>query len=70
MNAFDLRHPFFLPLWRRALVVGVSFAWAIVELITGSPGWAILFAGAGGVCAYQFFVRFDPKDYAPKEKKP
>ena len=64
-NAFDVKHPFFRPLWRRIVVVTGCIAWALVELLsTGSPFWAILFGAAGLWCAYQFFVVFDPADYA------
>lgn len=50
------RHPFFRPLWRRLLVVGVAFGWAAFELITGSPGWAIMFGAMGVYAAWQFFA--------------
>ena len=47
---FDLRHPFFNPLWRRVLTVALALGWAVVEAATGSPGWAMIF-GAVGVWA-------------------
>ena len=60
---FDLQHPFFGPLWRRALVTAIAFGWAGVELASGAPGWALLFAAAGAWCGYQFFVVWtDPQD--------
>jgi hypothetical protein len=57
---FAVQSPFFIPLWRRVLVVAVTLLWALVELSRGSLGWAALFAAAGLWCAYQFFVVFDP----------
>lgn len=57
---FDLRHPFFRPLWRRVLVVAVCLAWGLVEFATGSPFWGVLFVGIGAICAWQFFLAFDP----------
>ncbi|WP_370161751.1 hypothetical protein [Limimaricola soesokkakensis] len=57
---FDVQSPFFIPLWRRLLVVGLALGWALVELAHGAPGWALLFGAAGMWCAYQFFVVFDP----------
>jgi hypothetical protein len=59
---FDLRDPFFKPLWRRLVVVAICLAWAAFEALTGSVNWAILFAAAGLWCAYQFFVVWDRKD--------
>ena len=53
---FDLRHPFFLPLWRRVLTVAVALGWAAVEAVTGSPGWALIFGAAGAWAGWQFFV--------------
>ncbi|MBT8409980.1 MAG: hypothetical protein KJN93_10180 [Alphaproteobacteria bacterium] len=63
MKLFDLRHPFFLPLWRRAATVGVSGSWAVFEFITGNAGWAMLFGGAALWCTYEFFIVFDPENY-------
>ncbi len=59
---FDLDHPFFRPLWLRVLVVAACLGWAAVELVTGSPGWAIAFGALGLYSAYRFFVSFDPRD--------
>lgn len=58
----DVQHPFFIPLWRRVAVVGLTLGWAMFELISGSPFWAILFGAVGVYCAHQFFIAFDPKD--------
>lgn len=51
----DPDHPFFKAAWRRWLTAGVPLAWAIVEIVTGSPGWAMLF-GAAGVYAFWILV--------------
>ena len=59
---FDLDHPFFRPLWIRALVVAVCLGWALFEFATGSPFWGVLFGAAGLYAAYRFFVTFDPRD--------
>ncbi|MDN5787414.1 hypothetical protein [Pseudorhodobacter sp.] len=55
MKFFDLHHPFFLPLWRRVLTVGITAGWAVVELSMDGPGWAALFGSAAAYCAYVFF---------------
>lgn len=57
---FDLRHPFFNPLWRRVLTVAVALGWAVVELVGGNPGWAALFAAAGFWAGYNLLVGWTP----------
>ncbi|SLN62431.1 hypothetical protein AQS8620_02826 [Aquimixticola soesokkakensis] len=64
MFNFDL--PFYRPLWLRLGIVILSLGWAIVELTTGSPGFAILFGAVGFFAAYRFFVTFDPDKEARK----
>ncbi|GAB4389824.1 hypothetical protein [Albidovulum sp.] len=60
MALIDPGHPFFRPLWRRVLVVGLALGWALVEAATGSPGWAVMFGAAGIYAALALFGR--PKD--------
>lgn len=67
MRLFDLRHPFFLPLWRRAVTVAVAGGWAVFELSVGNTGWAMLFGAAALWCGYEFFVVFDPENYKDRE---
>ena len=67
MQFFNLRHPFFLPLWRRVLTVAVTGGWAFVEFVTGNGLWAVLFGAAALWCAYEFFVTFDPENYTNKD---
>ena len=56
MKLFDAGHPFFAPAWRRAAVVVVCLGWALLELLTGSVFWAILFGSLGAWCLYEFFL--------------
>ncbi len=49
----DPDHPFFKPVWRRWLTALVPLAWALVEISTGNPLWAVLF---GAVGIYAFWV--------------
>lgn len=58
----DLRHPFFRSLWRRVAVVAVCLGWAAFEIAMGAMLWGMLFAGLGAVCAWQFFLGYDPDD--------
>ena len=60
---FDLKDPFFLPVWRRAVVVGLTLGWAVFELLTGSVTWAILFGAVGIYAFYQFFVVWNPDEW-------
>ena len=64
-KAFNVQSAFFIPIWRRILVVALSTAWAIFELVMDEPLWAILFIAIAIYCAHQFFIVFDPID---KEK--
>ena len=58
---FDLDHPFFIPLWRRVVIVAMCVGWALVEFSTGSPGWGMLFGGIGVYCFWHFFFNFHPR---------
>ena len=60
MRLLDVQHPFFIPLWRRVATVSACLGWAVVELVLGNTGWAMLFGGIGLYCAHQFFIAFDP----------
>jgi hypothetical protein len=57
---FDLRVPFFNPLWRRLLTVAVTLGWAGVELAGGNPGWALLFGAAGLWAGYILLLTWTP----------
>jgi hypothetical protein len=63
---FDFTHPFFRPIWIRVLVVALALGWALFEVVSGSPGWAIIFGGIGAVALWGLFIRYDP---APSEKE-
>lgn len=63
MRFFDLRTPFFRPLWRRVAVVVLALGWALVEISGGNVFWAILFGAMGAYAAYEFFVIYDPVAY-------
>ena len=67
MQFFNLRHPFFLPLWRRVVTVAFCAIWALVELVTGGVFWAMLFGASAIWCAYEFFITFDPENYTDQD---
>ncbi len=49
----DPTDPFFAPLWRRVVIVGLCLGWALFEVATGSPGWALMFGAAGAYAAFK-----------------
>ncbi len=62
-----IRHPFFLPAWRRWATVAACLGWAMLELYLGNDIWAAIFAGLGAYCAVEFFLLFDPANYEDKD---
>ncbi|MFT4618779.1 MAG: hypothetical protein ACI9KS_001399 [Sulfitobacter sp.] len=56
--ALDLRHPFFLPKWRRVAVIAALAFWTWVEITQGNPFWAMLVGGIGIYAIYVFFFDF------------
>ena len=67
----DLRHPFFVPVWRRILCVVLLFIWGILETLGGNTFWALLVFGIGAYSVYCFFFDFVlPEDDAPDDSAP
>jgi hypothetical protein len=62
---WNVRTPFFRPLWRRALACVVCLFWAGVEFMYGTEIFGAVFLVAGGYLLHQFFIAFDPNDYTP-----
>jgi len=70
---FDVQSAFFIPLWRRIIIVVLILGWAVFEFFAGSPVWGGLFAAVGIYCAHQFFIAFDPPvadETATKDQDP
>ena len=53
MKILDPNDPFFAPVWRRWATVLFAGFWAVLELLWGNPGWAVLF---GAAAAFAFYV--------------
>ncbi len=56
---FDLRHPFFNPVWRRVAMTLFIGVWAIVEFVNGTPTWGAIFAALAVWCTWTFFVTWN-----------
>lgn len=69
MQFFEVRSPFFRPLWRRVLATAICLGWALFELSNGAMLWAILFGAAGAALAWQFFVTFEDGPAFKEDKK-
>ena len=69
LKSLELRHPFFIQLWRRVLLVILLVFWSVIEGLMGNQIWALLVGSIGIYSIYVFFFDFIlPKDMA-KEKK-
>ena len=62
MRVFDLQVPFFLPVWRRILLLVVCFGWCIFEFATGSSFWGMIFGALGGYALWQLFLSEWPEN--------
>lgn len=62
----DLQIPFFRPVWRRVVLVGICLGWALFELTRGAVFWSAVFVGFGLYAAYQLFVLDWPEPDDPE----
>ncbi len=53
----DRAHPMFRRTWVRVLTVAVPAVMTGVELLVGSPGWAMMFGGAAAYALWELFLR-------------
>jgi hypothetical protein len=56
----DPNHPFFQVPWRRRATVIAPVAWGLVEVLTGNPGWGLMFLAAGGYAWYALYNKDPP----------
>lgn len=68
MRLFEVRSPFFRPMWRRVVATVVCLGWAAFELYNGSVLWAALFGAGGAILFWQFFVTFEDGPALAAEK--
>jgi hypothetical protein len=61
MKLIDQNHPFYQPLWRRLVIVGVTGGWAAFELLFGGePLWMVLFGALFAYCAWSLLIAWKP----------
>lgn len=65
MSFFDLQIPFFIPVWRRIVLIFVCIGWAFLEFYKGEPFWGIMFMGLGALAAWQLFFDGWPDNNPP-----
>lgn len=58
-SAFDLDQPFFLPMWRRVLVVAACTLWALAEWASAEPFWALIASAFAVYSAWGLLLNFD-----------
>ena len=69
LKSLELRHPFFIQLWRRVLLVILLVSWSIIEGLMGNHLWALIAGSIGIYSIYVFFFDFIlPKDMASDKK--
>lgn len=56
MKLFELQIDYFLPLWRRVLLVVLVMGWAVVEFVAGASLWGTVFVSIGVYSIWQFFL--------------
>ena len=42
------------------MVVAAALGWALVEAVSGHPGWALLFGAVGAVAAWGLLIAYSP----------
>lgn len=55
----DADHPWFRPVWRRALMVAICAGVAAWDIWHGNYVWAVIFGGFGAYAVYIFFIAWN-----------
>ena len=51
---------FFRPLWLRVGIVLACFGGAVLELVNGQTGWAMLAGAVGAYGVWSFLIAYEP----------
>lgn len=60
MKLLDPDHPMFRRAWVRWVTVLFPGLWAIFELATGNPGWALVFGAASAYAGWVLLLKRQP----------
>jgi hypothetical protein len=66
MKFIDPDHPFYRPLWRRLLLVGLCAAWTTVEFYNGQQTWGMIFLAVTAYAFAHLILFFKPSAAAEK----
>lgn len=66
---FRFDHPLYRPLWVRVLLVVLCFGWAVLEAMTASGFWSVLFGVVGVYLFWRLFLRWPREDSAQNSGK-
>ena len=55
MQLFDVKIDFFIPLWRRVLLVAFCGVWALFEFANGAIFWGLIVGALGIYALWQLF---------------
>jgi hypothetical protein len=61
MQLIDPNHPFYRPLWRRVVIVGICLGWAAIEGLTSEPVWALMVGGLGIYAGWMLLLNYNPQ---------
>jgi hypothetical protein len=64
MKIIDTAHPFYRPLWRRLLLVGICAAWTGVEFYNNEQTWGTIFLVVTAYAFANLILFFRPADPA------
>ena len=66
----NLQLDFFLPLWRRVLLVTACATWALVEFVFGADLWGVIVGSVAVSAAWQFFFDGWPRPDSQPDSQP
>ena len=69
LKSLELRHPFFIQLWRRVLLVILLISWSVIEGLMDNQVWALLIGSISIYSIYVFFFDFNLPKHMATEKK-